>query len=226
MMYLLFSRDPKYQVLSPPLRMSITTANTSTSFDIGKSVVNIFVRNTTNLTNIQPIILSINRTAIGSTFVNFDVFTRDTYSLYYAVMKNGYPEPQTVQDFVEFRVENATLMGEAVSVVNASNLVNYKASIALSGLESSTIYNIFVVAKSLLGASRISKSTFTTTLLSFGTVMKLSMKDIIDPLTIVSALQQIFRIKPNRIKVLTSNQDLQRIKNSINTQRNTLNYPY
>lgn len=123
-------------------------------------------------------------------------------------------------------MENATLMGEAVSVVNASNLVNYKASIALSGLESSTIYNIFVVAKSLLGASRISKSTFTTTLLSFGTVMKLSMKDIIDPLTIVSALQQIFRIKPNRIKVLTSNQDLQRIKNSINTQRNTLNYPY
>lgn len=56
--------------------------------------------------------------------------------------------------------------------------------------------------------------------------MKLKLIDIVDPLSIVTALQQIFRIKPNRIKVLTSNQDLQRIKNSVNSIRNTLDYTY
>ena len=104
--------------------------------------------------------------------------------------------------------------------------MNYKASIQLTGLESSTSYNIFVVGRTLLGYSIIVNNTFMTSQLSLGAVMKLKLTDIVNPLTIVSALQQIFRIKPNRIKVLTSNQDLQKIKSSVDSLRNTLDYLY
>jgi hypothetical protein len=112
------------------------------------------------------------------------------------------------------------------SNVNATNMVNYKSSVELTGLESSTSYNLFVVAKTLLGYSTIIRYTFTTEQLSLGVVMKLKMTDITDPLAIVSTLQQIFRIKPNRIKVLTSNQDLQKIKNSVDAIRNAMDFTY
>jgi hypothetical protein len=105
-------------------------------------------------------------------------------------------------------------------------MVNYKSSVELTGLESSTSYNLFVVAKTLLGYSTIIRYTFTTEQLSLGVVMKLKMTDITDPLAIVSTLQQIFRIKPNRIKVLTSNQDLQKIKNSVDAIRNAMDFTY
>lgn len=121
---------------------------------------------------------------------------------------------------------NAVITGNTTSKANPVLLVNYKASVQLSGLESSTSYNIFVVAKTLLGYSLIANKTFMTSKLSLGAVMKLKLTDIVNPLSIVNALQQIFRIKPNRIKVLTSNQDLQKIKDSVDGIRNTLDYTY
>jgi hypothetical protein len=53
----------------------------------------------------------------------------------------------------------------------------------------------------------------------------LYLKTITSPLAIVDALHNIFRIKPTRIKVLTSNSDLAKI-NSNSNLTNTLDYPY
>jgi hypothetical protein len=91
-MYLLFSRDPKYQALYPPLRMTITPNNVSTTNDVGKQIINIFLNNQTT-SNIKPLILSVNVTDLGSTYANFDIYTNDMYNLYYAVLLYGSPDP-------------------------------------------------------------------------------------------------------------------------------------
>ena len=91
-MYLLFSRDPKYQTTNPPLRMTIAPNNIRTSYDVGKNVINIFVKNQ-SLENIRPQILSVNGTGIGSTYANFDIYTNDVSDLHYVVLLYGYPSP-------------------------------------------------------------------------------------------------------------------------------------
>lgn len=132
-MYLIFSRDPKYQTPTPPLRMTITPYNISTSNDVGKNIVNIFVKNQ-SLTIIQPQILSINGTSLGSTYANFDIYTNDAYELFYAVMLYGYPSPLEEKSLITLDFPNATSTGKISSVANPAVLVNYKASVQITGL--------------------------------------------------------------------------------------------
>lgn len=227
-MFLLFSRDPRYQIPKPPLRLTVSSQNISTANDVGKSIANIFVNETIagNLTSLRPKIIGINSTAIGSTYANFDIYTNDAFTVYYVVMLSGYPDPEDKQALMSGNISNSVLTGSAESKVNNNLMVNYHGSVELKGLESKTAYNIFVVTKTLLGYSDIERQTFTTSSLSLGTIIKLKLTSITSPLSIVSALQQIFRILPKRIKVLTSNMDLQKIEDGIDSNKNTLDYTY
>lgn len=56
--------------------------------------------------------------------------------------------------------------------------------------------------------------------------MKLTFLDIVGSLDIVKTLQKILRISPFRIKVLTSNFELQLIKDNINQYKNNPKYLY
>lgn len=227
-MYLLFSRDPRYQIPKPPLRLTVSPQNISTANDVGKSIANIFVNETIagNLSSLKPKIISINSTGLGSTYANFDIYTNEAFAVYYVVMLFGYPDPEDKEALMAGKTSNTVLTGIVESKVNNSLMVNYHASIELKGLESKTSYNIFAVTKTLLGYSDIQRQTFTTKSLSLGTIMKLKLTSITSPLDIVSALQQIFRILPKRIKVLTSNMDLQKIQDNIDSIKNTLDYTY
>jgi hypothetical protein len=70
------------------------------------------------------------------------------------------------------------------------------------------------------------KKSFKTLDISSGVVMKVSFKTIINSLTIVTALQRILRLSPMRIKVLTSEYELQLIQNSLSSSTNIPNYIY
>lgn len=56
--------------------------------------------------------------------------------------------------------------------------------------------------------------------------MKLTFNDIVSNLNIVKSLERIMRVSPLRIKVLTSNYDLEIIRNSANRFKNAPKYVY
>lgn len=62
--------------------------------------------------------------------------------------------------------------------------------------------------------------------LSKGVLMKLTFNDIVSNLNIVKSLERIMRVSPLRIKVLTSNYDLEIIRNSANRFKNAPKYVY
>lgn len=120
-----------------------------------------------------------------------------------------------------------TATSASLSVYSGSaSQINYKATLSVTNLSPTSDYDIYIISESTLGQSNIMKKSFKTTDLSKGVVMKLSFKNIIDSLTIVKALERILRISPIRIKVLTSTYELQLLKNTITSDKNTPYYTY
>ena len=120
-----------------------------------------------------------------------------------------------------------TSTSSALSIYSGvASQINYQATILLRNLSPTSAYNIYVYCESTLGQSVIKQKSFTTTDISKGVLMKLSFSSIVQSLTIVQTLERILRISPLRIKVLTSNYDLQQMAASVTSKNNALQYIY
>lgn len=78
-MYVCFDRDPRFNVLYPPLRVMVTPFRSScNSQDIGKQVTNIMINNqssTSSSASIKPKIISITLQSVASTGATFTINT-------------------------------------------------------------------------------------------------------------------------------------------------------
>ena len=86
-MYLCFDRDPKFQVLYPPLRVTVTPFLSScNNQDIGKQVTNIMISNATSASSsasIKPKIISIQLSSVASTGAKFLINSIASGTIYY-----------------------------------------------------------------------------------------------------------------------------------------------
>lgn len=211
-MYLCFDRDPKYNVLYPPLRVILTPFLTSCNQqDVGKAVTNIFVSNdasASSAASVTPKIIDISVISVASTGATLRVSSISAGSIYFLCIGIGHP---TVTN-------NSHLVGLSNTlgvkgVVNSSALnvsssstgqVNFVANVTLSGLAQTSTYIFYAVSHSNLGTSNIFAINFTTKSLSNGAQMTLNFKSIVKTLDLVNTLVSVLRITPTRIKVLTS----------------------
>lgn len=197
-MYLCFDRDPKFDVLEPPMRMRITSyIESCNNKDIGKSITNIMVKNGSGSVNrtvsaVKPVIINVEPILILSTSANLSVSCDAVATIYYLCQPSGFP---AINDTAVIKAMNITVgftgsaTSAALSVYSGSaSQINFRASISIINLSPTSDYDIYVISESTLGQSAIMKKSFKTTNLSKGVVMRLSFKSIIDSLTIVKAL--------------------------------------
>ena len=89
-MILCFERDPKYNVLYPPLKVSL--AESCNGGDVGKKVTNIFVSNETkdsNANEVKPEIIQMTSSNIRSTSARITINTRTSGTIYYLCIDAG-----------------------------------------------------------------------------------------------------------------------------------------
>jgi len=92
-MYVCFDRDPRFNVLHPPLRVTLTPFKSSCNDqDIGKQVTNIMISNETSSSSsgsIKPKIISINLTSTASTGATFTINSITPGKIYYLCKLEG-----------------------------------------------------------------------------------------------------------------------------------------
>lgn len=196
--YLCFDQDPKFKVLEPPMRITVTDylASCNTK-DIGKAITNIYALNSSTNQNatvnqVLPIIVSINSTNIMSTSVDLLVNLDSSSTIYYICLPSGEP---AVTDKALIKAMNSTIglvgtsTSSALSIYSGvASQINYQATISLRNLSPTSAYDIYVYCESTLGQSVIKQKSFTTTDISKGVLMKLSFSSIVQSLTIVQTL--------------------------------------
>jgi len=86
-MYICFDRDPKFKVLYPPLRVTVTPFLSSCNTqDIGKQVTNIMISNQSSVSSsasIKPKIISIQLDSVASTGANFIIHSISPGDIYF-----------------------------------------------------------------------------------------------------------------------------------------------
>lgn len=94
-MYLCFDRDPKFNVLYPPLRVTVTQFLSSCNLrDVGKQVTNIYVSNDTSKSSagsVTPKIISMTVNSVASTGAVITINSISSGTIYYACISAGYP---------------------------------------------------------------------------------------------------------------------------------------
>lgn len=223
-LYVSFQKDPKYQGIYVPMKVTVSSVSFVSTDDVGKSILNVFVNNQTQNVSFAPVIIAMNQTMRGSTWSNLLINTKEEYTLYWCVLEQGYTEPTAYSDLTTLSYPNCRDKGRMQSTKNPLQLVNCEAWVNSTILECNTKYNLFAVAYNSMGYSPVSKLTFTTAELSLGAEMKLSLNGIVPANKIITALQQTLGISASRIKVTTSYLDLQNMYKANNT--NTYNYTY
>lgn len=223
-LYVSFQKDPKYQGIYVPMKVTVSNVSFVSTDDVGKSILNVFVNNQTQNVSFAPVIIAMNQTMRGSTWSNLLINTKEEYTLYWCVLEQGYTEPTAYSDLTTLSYPNCRDKGRMQSTKNPLQLVNCEAWVNSTILECNTKYNLFAVAYNSMGYSPVSKLTFTTAELSLGAEMKLSLNGIVPANKIITALQQTLGISASRIKVTTSYLDLQNMYKANNT--NTYNYTY
>jgi hypothetical protein len=233
-MYLCFDRDPRYNVLYPPLRVSVTPFLTSCNLqDVGKSVTNIMISNSTSQsssTSVTPKIIEINVTEVASTGAILQISSLSAGSIYYLCIPAGYPTVTLSSIIVSMSSPQGITGVSASSALTISSgstgQINYVSSVTLSGLSQSSNYVFYAVSSSNLGTSSIVSIQFNTTSLSNGAQMTLQFTTIVATLDLVKALVQVLRVAPTRIKVLTSIYKLQQQKLAASSSDNQMTYFY
>lgn len=217
-MYLCFDRDPKFNVKYPPLRVTVTQILSSCNQqDIGKSVTNIMISNSTSsssASSVTPKIISISVKSVASTGAVLSINSLSAGSIYYVCQPAGYPaitDPNVLVALSSKIGVTGVAQSAALTVSATSQIaqINYVANATVAGLAQSTNYVFYAISKNNLGTSKISSLAFTTTAISKGVQMTLSFTKVIDNLDLVNALVQVLRISPLRIKILTSTHTLQ-----------------
>ncbi len=94
-MYLCFDRDPRFNVLFPPLRVTLTQFLSSCNLrDVGKQVTNIYISNQTSqssASSVTPKIISMAVSSVASTGAVININSISTGTIYYACIPAGYP---------------------------------------------------------------------------------------------------------------------------------------
>jgi hypothetical protein len=233
-MYLCFDRDPKHNVLYPPLRVTVTAFLTSCNLqDVGKSVTNIMISNSTSQSSaasVTPKVIQINVTEVASTGAILQVSSISASSIYYLCIPAGYPTVTQASTLVAMSnpqgVKGVSPSAALTIASGSTGQINYIANITLSGLSQTSNYVFYAVSSNNLGTSAIVSIMFNTTALSNGAQMTLKFTTIVATLDLVQALVQVLRISPTRVKVLTSIYKLQQQQAAItiNDNRNTYSY--
>lgn len=94
-MYLCFDRDPKHNVLYPPLRVTLTPFLSSCNLqDVGKPVTNIMISNATSESSagsVNPKIIDITVLSVASTGASLKISSLTSGKIYYLCIPAGYP---------------------------------------------------------------------------------------------------------------------------------------
>lgn len=232
--YLCFDRDPKFNVLYPPLRVTVTQFLTSCNLqDVGKAVTNILVSNSTSTSSatlVTPKIISIQVTSVASTGAILNINSISSGYIYFACIPFGSP---AITDPAILIAMNSTIGFKGYTTSNAQNIsqsktaqINYAATATITNLSQTSQYVFYAVSNSNLGTSSIVSINFNTSAISKGVQMRLYFKEIVSNLNLVNALVQALRITPLRVKILTSNYVLQQLASNATSSDNKLIYPY
>jgi hypothetical protein len=94
-MYLCFDRDPRFNVLYPPLRVTVTPFLSSCNLrDVGKQVTNIYVSNDTSQSSagsVTPKIITMTVSSVASTGAVLAINSISASTIYYSCIKAGHP---------------------------------------------------------------------------------------------------------------------------------------
>jgi hypothetical protein len=233
-MYLCFDRDPKFNVLYPPLRVTVTQFLTSCNLqDVGKTVTNIYISNATSqssATSVTPKIISLNVSSVASTGAVITINSISAGTIYYACIAAGYSPINNTNLLISMN----TTQGVAGSTVSSAQNVqagktaqiNFVATATITNLNQSSNYVFYAISQSNLGTSSITSVSFSTTDISKGVQFRMYCTTVVTNLLLVNSLVQSLRVNPGRIKVLTSIATLQQQANVSNSTNNKPKFAY
>jgi len=232
--YLCFDRDPKFNVLYPPLRVTVTQFLSSCNLqDVGKTVTNIQISNSTSqssASSVTPKIVSINVISVASTGAIININSLSSGNIYYLCQPAGYPTitNSSILTSMSSTIGVKGLTQSSAQTMSSGNTaqINYNANATITNLSQSTNYVFFAVSQSNLGTSVIQQISFSTTAISNGVQMKLYFTSVITNLELVNSLVQILRVSPLRIKILTSIYTLQQQQHATSNKDNKPRYAY
>jgi hypothetical protein len=125
------------------------------SKDIGKTITNINSPSTSKSQNktaaaVAPVIISAQTTAIGSTSASLEVNLNSAATVYYLCLPSGYSTISNKSLIISMN-SSIGLTGKnqsgAMSIYSGStSQLNYKATLSLSSLKSTSNYDLYVVA--------------------------------------------------------------------------------
>jgi hypothetical protein len=220
-MYLCFDRDPRFNVLYPPLRVAVTQFLSSCNRqDEGRQVTNILVSNQTSqssASSVTPKIISMSVSSVASTGAVITINSISAGTIFYACISAGYPAITNASLLISLN-NSQGVAGYASSQsldVNTGRTaqINFVATAAISGLNQSSNYVFYALSRSNLGTSTIASLNFTTAPISRGVQFRISFTTVVTNLQLVNALVQSLRVSPGRIKILTNIVTLQKQAN-------------
>lgn len=167
-MTLCFDQDPTYDVLYPPLRVRLTEfASSCNRDDVGKSITNIFVSNSSSQSSsgsMKPEIVQLTTSNIRSTAATVTINTRTSGTVYYLCIEAGFPTITSATEIIQMSNTNGivgSVESEALNVYNSETAqVNYRGITTIEKLTSSTKYKFYTVLDSELGTSTIKTTNF------------------------------------------------------------------
>ena len=233
-MYICFDRDPRHNVLYPPLRVRVTELqNSCNEADVGKKITNIRVSTSASESSagsMTPKIINMAVASVASTGASITINSISGGSIFYACLPAG---SDAITDASVLTNKSSTIgvVGDTESVAETINQgktaqINYVSTATLSGLSQSSNYVFYAVSNNNLGTSEISSIEFSTGKISRGVQMRLYFSSVITNLQLVDALRQVMRVEPIRIKILTSLFDLQQQQAAITANDNNPKYSY
>lgn len=233
-MYLCFDRDPKNNVLYPPLRVTVTQFLTSCNLqDVGKTVTNIFISNDTSQSSagsVTPKIISMSVNSVASTGAVILINTITSGTVYFACVPAGSTAIINPNLLISGNVTQGvtgTAQSSALTVqAGKTAQINFIAYGTVTKLAQSSNYVFYAVSQSNLGTSAITSINFSTTVISKGVQFKMYFTAVVDNLLLVTSLVQSLRVSPGRIKILTSLYTLNQQAQAVNSNNNKPIFTY
>lgn len=141
-MYLCFDRDPRYNVLYPPMRVTVTQFLTSCNLqDVGKNVTNVLISNLSSqssATSVTPKIISLQIVSVASTGGIITINTISSGTVYFACQLAGYPAITNATLLVNQNVSKAvtgtTLSNSQAIQSGKTAQINYLGTITIANL--------------------------------------------------------------------------------------------
>lgn len=233
-MYLCFDRDPKFNVLYPPLRVTVTQFISSCNLqDVGRQVTNIFVSNETSqssASSVTPKIISMTVNSVASIGAVITINSISSGTIYYSCMLAGYPNITNASVLINGNVSQG-VTGSTQSYpldvrTSSTAQINFVATATVTGLNQSSNYVFYALSQSNLGISSISSVAFSTIGISKGVQFRMYFTSVITNLVLVDSLVQALRVNPGRIKILTSIVTLQKQANISQSSNNKPTFAY